>query len=88
MRRRQVLFWSDRNDAGGIDVVMGDIVVPLDMIEMYGFSNAVCLVEVFEIAEEVRVVDNSSDIALKMSMVDRIEPYQGDEEPPVSLNEL
>jgi hypothetical protein len=82
------LVGSDRNDAGGIDVVVGDIIVPLDMVEIYGFTDAVGLVEIFKISEEVWVVDDSADIALKMAIVDRIEPYQGDKEPPVGLDEL
>lgn len=75
MWRRQILFGSDRDYAGGIDGAVGDIVVPLDMVEVHGFSNAVGLVEVFEITEEVWVVDDSSDIALKMAVINRIEPY-------------
>lgn len=63
----QILFWSDRDDTGGIDGVVGDVIVLLDMIEMYGFTNALGLVQIFEVSEEVRVVLDSSDITLKMA---------------------
>jgi hypothetical protein len=88
MWRGQILFWSDRDYTGGIDGVVGDIVVPLDMVEVDGMGDPVGLVEVSEVTEEVRVVPDSSDITLKMAMVDHIEPHQGDKEPPVGLNEL
>ena len=82
----KVLIGADRNDAGRINVVVRDVVVPLDMVEIHGLGDAVCLVEVFEISEEVWVVENSSDIALEMSVVDRIKPNQRDEEPPIGLH--
>ncbi len=86
MSRREVLIGADRNDAGRIDVVVRDVVVPLDMVEIHGFCNAVCLVQIFEIPEEVRVVENSPDIAFKMSVIDRVKPNQRDEQPPISLH--
>ena len=82
------MFRSDRDYAGGIDAVVGAIVVPLDMVEVDGMGDPVGLVEVSEVTEEVRVVPDSSDITLKMSVVDRIEPHQGDKESQVGLNEL
>ena len=88
MWRGQILFWSDRDDASRIDVVVSHVVVPLDVVEVHGFSDAVGLVEVFEISEQMWVVYYSSDITLKMAMVDHIEPHQGNKEPPVGLNEL
>lgn len=44
MGRRQVLIGADRNDAGRINVVVRDVVVPLDMVEIHGLGDAVCLV--------------------------------------------
>jgi hypothetical protein len=46
MGRRQVLVGADWDDTGRIDVVMRDVVVPLDMVEIHGLGNTGGLVEV------------------------------------------
>lgn len=84
----KVLIGADRNDAGRIDVVVRDVVVPLDMIEIHGLGDAGCLVQVFEIPEKVGVINNPSDIALEMSVIHRIKANQRDEEPPVGFHKL
>jgi hypothetical protein len=88
MRRRQVLVRADRDDTGRIDVVVCDVVVPLDMIEIHGLGDTVGLVEIPEIPEEIRVIDDSPDVALKMAVVDHIEPNQRDKEAPVGFHEF
>ena len=86
--RRQILIGADWNDTGGIDIVVRDVVVPLDMVEIHSFGDTVGLVEVFEIPEEIRIIDDSSEIALKMSVVYRVEPNQRDKEAPVGFHEF
>ena len=88
MRCRQVLFRSDRDYASRIDVVVGDIVVPLDMVEIHGVNYPIGLVEVFEIAEEVWVVGDSSKVTFEMPIVHDIEPYQGDKEAQVGFHKF
>lgn len=88
MGRRQVLVGADWDDTGRIDIVVCDVVMPLDMVEVHGIGNTVGLVEISEIPEEMWIVDDSSDIALKMSVVDRIEPNQRDKETPVGFHEF
>lgn len=88
MRCRQVLFRSDRDYASRIDVVVGDVVVPLDMGEIHSVGNSIGLVEVFEIAEEVGVVSDSSKVTFEMPIVHDVESYQGDKEPPVCFHDL
>ena len=88
MRRRQVLVGADRDDTGRIDVVVRDVVVPLDMIEIHSLGNTFGLVEIPEVPEKIRVIDDSSDVALKMAVVHRIEPNQRDKEAPVGFHEF
>ena len=76
------------DDSGGIDIVVGNIVMPFDVVEVHGVGDAVCLIEVFEIAEEVRVVDDPPEVALEMSVVDGVEAYEGDEQAPIGFDEL
>ena len=66
------------DDTGWIDVVMGDVVMPLDVVEVHGVGDAIGLVEVFEVAEEVRVVDDPPKVALEMAVVDGVEAHEGD----------
>ena len=88
MRLRKVLVGADWDDTSRIDVVVRYVVMPLDMVDIHGISDAVGLVEVFEIPEEIRVIDDPADIALKMAIVDRIEPNQCDKKPPVGFHKL
>ena len=76
------------DDAGWIDVVVGDVVMPLDVVEIYGVDDAVGLIEVFEVAEEVRVVDDPPEVALEMAVVDGVEAHEGDEQAPIGFDEL
>ena len=44
MRRRQILNRAEGYDPGRVDIVMGIVVVPLDMIEINGFSDSWLLI--------------------------------------------
>ena len=76
------------DDMGWIDVVVGDVVMPLDVVEVDGVGDAVGLIEVFEIAEEVGVVDDPPEVALEMAVVDGVEAHEGDEQAPIGFDEL
>ena len=76
------------DDTGRIDVVVGDVVMPLDVIEVYSVGDAVGLIEVFEVAEEVRVVDDPPEVALKMAVVNSVEAHESDEQAPIGFDEL
>ena len=79
---------TEGDDASRIDVVMGDVVVPFDVVEVHGVGNAVDLIEIFEVAEEVGVVDDPPDVAFEMTVVDGVEAYEGDEQAPIGFDEL
>ena len=83
----QVLLRAERDDAGWIDFAMGQVVMPLDMVEVHRVGDAVCLIEIFQIAEQVWVIDDASDVALEVAVVHRIEPHQRDEQPPIGFDE-
>ena len=88
VRGREILVGAKRDDAGWIDVVVGDVVVPLDVVEVHGVGDPVGLIEVFEIAEEIGVVDDPPDVALEMAVVNGVEAYERDEQAPIGFDEL
>jgi hypothetical protein len=83
----QVLVRTKRDDAGWIDFAMGQVVMPLDMVEFHRVGDAVRLIEVFQVAGQVRVIDDASDVALEVAVVHSIKPHQRDEQPPIGFNE-
>lgn len=82
------MVWAKGDDSSRVDVVVGDVVMPLDVVEVHGVGDAVGLIKVFEVAEEVGVVDDPPEIALEMAVVDGIEAYEGDEQTPISFDKL
>lgn len=74
------------HDFAGINGCMGHVIVALDVVEVDRLSNALSLIKVLEIPEEVRVIDDSPKIALEMAVIDGVEPDQRDEQTPVSLD--
>ena len=88
VRALQIQLRSDGDDAGRVDVVMGHVVVPLDMVEIDGLRDTLHLVEVPKVAVEMGVVDDAPEVAFEMPVVDGIEPEQRDKQPPIGLDEL
>lgn len=88
MSGAEVLIRADWDDTSWINVVVRDVVVPLDVVEIHRLCDAVGLVQVFEIAKQIRVVEDASDVALEMSVVDCVEPNECDEQAPVGLHEF
>jgi hypothetical protein len=43
----ELLKGAERNDSRRVDVVVCDVIMPFDMVEVYGLGYAVGLVEVF-----------------------------------------
>ena len=70
---------TEGDDTGWIDVVVGDVVMALDVVEVDGVGDAVGLIEVFEVAEEVGVVDDPPEVALEVTVVDGVKAYEGNE---------
>ena len=83
----EILVGTEGDDSSRIDVVVGDVVVTFDVIEVYGVGDAVGLIEVFEVAEEVRVVDDPPEVALEMAVINDVEPNERAEQSPVSFDD-
>lgn len=79
---------AKRNDSRGIDVVVRDVIMPFNMVEVDRVGDAVDLVEISQVAEQVAIVDDPAEITLEMAVVDGIKPYQRHEEPPIRFGDL
>ena len=88
MRAQQVHRGTDGDNTGRIDVIMREVVMPLDVIEIYRVRNAGHLIEVFEVTGQIRVVDDAPEVAFEMSMIDGVKPDEGDKESPIGFDEL
>ena len=82
------MVWTKGDNSSWVDVVVGDVVMPLDVVEVHGVGDAVGLIEVFEVAEEVGVVDDPPEVALEMAVVDGVEAYEGNEQAPIGFDKL
>ncbi len=88
MRGGEILVGTKRDDTGRIDVVVRDVVMPLDVVEVDRVGDAVGLIEISQVAEEMGIVDDPPEVALEMAVVDGVEPYERDEEAPIRFDEL
>ena len=64
----------DWNNAGRVNIVMSNVVMTFDVIEVHRLGDARLLVEIAQIAIEVRVIDDASDVTFEVSVIDRIKP--------------
>jgi hypothetical protein len=74
---------TDRNNAGRVDIVVRDVVVPLDVIKVYCLGDPGLLVKISHISVEIGIVNDTADVALEVAVIDRVEANEGAEEPPI-----
>ena len=87
MFAKEILLRAKGHDAGGVNFIVSHVVMPFDVIEIHGVGNAVILVEIFEIAKEVGVISDTSDIAFEVPVIHRVEADECDEQSPVGFHQ-
>src|SRR5260370_35188923 len=75
------------NNARRVDVVVSKVVVALDVIEIDGLGDTRVLVEVQEIALQVRIIEDALDVTFEVAVIDRIEANERAEQAPVRLHD-
>src|ERR1043166_8138533 len=88
MRAGEVEQGTERDDAGGVDVVVGDVVVTLDMVDVDGFEDAGLLIKIAKVALKVWVVDDPAEVAFEMTVINSIETDQGAKQTPIGFDDL
>ena len=87
MRFRQIEFGADRHDSSGINFCLRHVVVTLDVIEVDGLGDAWLLVQIHQVSLKIRVIDNASDVALEVAVIDDVKPNQCAEKSPVGFDD-
>ena len=87
MRFGQIEFGADRYDAGGINFCLRHVVVTLDVIEIDGLGDTWVLVQIHQVSLKIWVIDNASDVALEVAVIDDVKPDQGAEKSPVGFDD-
>src|SRR5690554_1013040 len=79
---------ADGDDAGRVDRRLAVVIVPLDLIELAGPTDGGHLIEVAHKAPDVRIILNTSNIALEVRVVDVGEADGGREHRDVRFGQL
>jgi len=87
VRLGKVQCRTDGNNSRGIDVVVSDVVMPLNVIEVHRLRDAGLLIKIHQIALQVLIVDDSPNVALKVPMIDAIEADERTKKPPIRFDD-
>ena len=87
VRALQIYDRSKGNNAGGIDVIVREIVVALDVIEVHRFGDPGLLIEVPQVGIEIQIIHDASHVALEMAMIHRVESYEATKKPPIGFDD-
>src|SRR5688500_8334310 len=78
---------AERHDSGGINLRVGDVVVPLDVIEVNRVGDARLLIKILQVTVEIWEIDDAAEIAFEVAVINRVEAHQCAEEPPVGFDD-
>ena len=70
---------ADGNDTVWINVLMRHVVVTLDVLEVYRFRNTITLIQIHQVALQVRVTEDTPQTTFKVDIVDNIESNESAE---------
>src|SRR4029077_6184165 len=85
VRLREIERRADGDDAGGINFGVRHVIVTLDMSEGDGLGDTGLLIQVHQVTLEVRVIDDSADVAFEVTVIDDIKPDERAEKAPVGF---
>ena len=77
---------SERHNAGGINFIMRHVIVAFDVVEIHSVRDAIILVEIFEVTEQIGIIGDAADVAFEVSVVDGVEADERDEQAPVGFD--
>ena len=66
MRRIEIQFGPQRNDAGRIDLAVAGVIVRLDVIEVRGLAEGWHLEQLTQVVRQIRIIRDAAQVALEM----------------------
>src|SRR5690606_41796924 len=78
-------FWPQRHNTGRVNILVGDVIVALDLLEIDRVAKTRSLEQVARVAPEVFHLDKPIAIRFEMPVVDGVEADERREEPYVGL---
>src|SRR5271155_2191703 len=82
-----VVAGANGDDALGVELIVGRVVVLLDLVYRHRARDPRPLVELARIAPQVLIIDDAPAVAAEVQVVDLIEARQRREQPPVGLGD-
>ena len=84
----QIKHRSLRNDLGRVDCPLANVIVLLNVIDTHRLAYTGHLIEFAHIFRQVWIILDALQIDLEVTVVHRIKPDQGREQPPISLGDF
>src|SRR5476649_1947740 len=86
MGTREIERWTERDNACRINFGVRHIIMALDMIKAHGLGDSRLLIQVHQVALQVRIIDDAADVTLEMAVINDVEPNECAEETPVRFH--
>ena len=81
----QIEHGTDRDDSSRINFGVRHVIMALDVIEIDGVGDIRLLIQVHQISLQVWIIDNATQIALKMAVINDIEADKRAEQSPIGF---
>src|SRR5438094_4735258 len=77
---------ADQDDPCRIDFSVRHVVMALDVIKVHGISDARLLIQIQQVTLQIPIVDDATQVAFEMAVINRVETNKRAEKPPVRLD--
>lgn len=88
MGRAKILIGAEWNDTRGVNVIVGDVIMAFNVIHIHGFGHVIVLIEIFEVAKQIGIINDAPDITFEMSVIHRIESDERYEQTPICFHRV
>src|SRR6516225_874719 len=85
--RGEIELGAERDDAARVEIAHPAVIAELDPRYVDRFGDAGHLVDFAQIVRQVVIVGDAPQIALKVAVIDRVEPHQGWKQTQIGLGE-
>ena len=69
MSSQEILIRAKWDNAGGINVIMRDVIMAFDVIKIDSVGDSLLLIQIFEVPKEMGIIHDTSNVAFKVSMI-------------------